>query len=478
VTEKCDIDIKPNKFTAFVSKHLFLVTTLFLLLCWAVPTAIMYPAAMTNDTWNQLSQFFGINSFTTHHPPVHSAIVGGFCYLGMKLGSANLGIYMLTLLQALLCALTMAYSVCLLKRLNAPRWLMLFVLVSAGFSPYIAGYAGAIIKDVPFSIAVLLAITELIYALLDLDYFLQSKRHYLLTAIAIMGVILMRNNGTYILYPTIAVIVVVLLVKRSKLMKKNFVRCILLLLFSVVLASAINTTVIKTFNASDGSIAESLSLPFQQTARYVWQYGDEVTDEEQAAIAAVLPYDELATLYNPALSDPVKNRYNSEATGEELRAYFATWFKMFFKHPAVYIEATVAQTYPLVDPLIENRVVFTGFGYSPDYREAVEELTGLGESQALSVKKNMVEQWFMALYSVPVVGMMSNSAPYTIIALFLSIVAIAKKRYRFLIPALPIVLSVLVILAAPVIMSHPRYAFPIIYTVPVLLGYFNYLINE
>ena len=36
-----------------------------------------------------------------------------------------------------------------------------------------------------------------------------------------------------------------------------------------------------------------LSIPFQQTARYVTKYSDEVTEEEKDAINNVLQYDNL-----------------------------------------------------------------------------------------------------------------------------------------------------------------------------------------
>ena len=42
-----------------------------------------------------------------------------------------------------------------------------------------------------------------------------------------------------------------------------------------------------------GSAKEMLSIPFQQTARYVTKYSDEVTEEEKDATNNVLQYDNL-----------------------------------------------------------------------------------------------------------------------------------------------------------------------------------------
>ena len=47
---------------------------------------------------------------------------------------------------------------------------------------------------------------------------------------------------------------------------------------------------------------------------------------------------------------------------------------------------------------------------------------------------------------------------------------ITIKNYKFLIVMFPIVLSLLIVIAAPAIMGFTRYAFPVIYSVPFLFG--------
>lgn len=71
-----------------------------------------------------------------------------------------------------------------------------------------------------------------------------------------------------------------------------------------------------------GSKREMLSVPFQQTARYINCYPDEVTQEEKNAIDKVLDYEHIADNYNPEASDQVKNTFNENATNEELKNYF------------------------------------------------------------------------------------------------------------------------------------------------------------
>ena len=71
-----------------------------------------------------------------------------------------------------------------------------------------------------------------------------------------------------------------------------------------------------------------------------------MTKEEAKAIDGVMKYDEIADLYNPELSDPVKATYRGgHITMAKLKRYFNAWFSMFLRHPGVYIEATLHNSY-------------------------------------------------------------------------------------------------------------------------------------
>ena len=63
-----------------------------------------------------------------------------------------------------------------------------------------------------------------------------------------------------------------------------------------------------------------LSIPFQQTARYLVTYPDDVTPEEMEAISRVIDVEHAKANYDPRLSDAVKDTTNPEMTGEDLGA--------------------------------------------------------------------------------------------------------------------------------------------------------------
>ena len=58
----------------------------------------------------------------------------------------------------------------------------------------------------------------------------------------------------------------------------------------------------------------------------------------------MLDYENLAELYDPITSDPVKYTYHAETTGE-LLDYFRVWAIQLVKHPANAVEATMNNAY-------------------------------------------------------------------------------------------------------------------------------------
>ena len=460
----------------------FLRTFVGILAVWALPVYVCYPGYMCNDSWTQMLQYWGYNDFTSHHPPVHTVLLGLFSRAGKALGSMNGGLYAFVLFQTIIFAAVLAYTYILMIRMQTPAWLMTLFLLLALFAPHFQNYACTIIKDSLYSIMVLLFVDELICAIRDPGDFISGKRHWILSFFSILGTALFRNNGKHILYPTLALAAVFVLIKRKELGKSVVVRILVLILVSVTFAGILEKGVIRVHDIEPGSIGEALSFPFQQTARTVVEHGDEITQEEKEAIDAVLDYNSLAENYKPHLSDPVKATIRKDADSKALIRYLVTWFRMFFKYPAAYVKATVNQNYLLVYPREENRALYDAtLNYEPGRDElmvTVLKETGVSEGTRNPVLKDLIYNLQSILYSLPAAGLLLHHASYVIILLASIILAIQKKLYRYLIISLPGLLSVVVIILAPVIKRHPRYSFPIMYTLPVMLAYFIFLLHD
>ena len=151
--------------------------------------------------------------------------------------------------------------------------------------------------------------------------------------IILIFVTLFRNNG---------IITIMLSLPFALFLSKDKMKYVLVSILAVLLTYfGYNKILLPHFKISNTSIREVLSIPFQQTARYIKKHSDDLSSKDKKYIKKVLDYDSIGNLYNPNLSDPVKNTYNKNATSNDLKNYFKVWYKGLKKHPITYIESTV-----------------------------------------------------------------------------------------------------------------------------------------
>lgn len=459
------------------NNHTFLFSFFTLLLCWIPHILINYPGSMCWDAWNQIAAFFGVINFTSHHPPAHTWLIGSFVKLGLTLGNTEWGLFVIVLLQSIIFAAILAYVFITMKKLQTPRWLIVTTWLIAVISPIYTTYIETILKDVIYSYMFLLFMIELVYIIFDGGEYWKSIRHIGLLALSMTFIILFRNNGKYIIYPMSFVLIIMIIKEYKKCFDKQIlIRGIGVIIISLFLAIGSEEFLIFHYNIQNGSIREALSLPFQQTARYIAEYGDEVTDEEKKAIDTILDYDSLAEKYDPRISDPVKNTFRKDSTKEDLINYFKVWLQQFKKHPLTYFKATMNQNYYLLYPCIEdaalyNTTIISGY-------ESTVELLEMNEIQTFKTAREILANWNRTLFFMPVIGMFSSTAFYNIILLFLFIYAIHFKMKKIFLLFVPLIINDLIIVAAPVIHGHVRYAFPIIYSMPIVVAMYLYLSKE
>lgn len=446
-------------------KHTFAASMALLAVGTLPQLVVSYPAGLSYDARLSLLYYFGLVNFSSHHPPFSTWLMGKVVSFGVMLGNSNLGIFFYCILQYLLFVLIMAYLIYTIRvYLKAPGWLQVLTLFTALAAPYHAAYVGVMIKDVLYSYCLLLFVIEMVYYIRSNIY---NMGHVLLLCSSAVLTILLRNNGKYVIYPLLLVLVGVTIRRKRK--NDNY-KILLIILCITLCSTSIENYMMNHYAQEQGSIREALSLPFQQTARYLKQYGDEVTEEEKCAIEKVLDYENLAELYDPILSDPVKGTFREASTKGELSAYFEVWMKQFFKHPWCYAEATLNQNYFLIYPMAELHAYFSQLIYEePLYDMLVEYLDlhevdsgifqGLSTLQALYVGTAVMS---------PGIGMLSNIGFYNIILLFIIIYAMKERCRQVLVLSLPLTLSNLIIIAAPYV--GPRYAFPIMYSMPCIIA--------
>ncbi len=442
----------PAKAEAFLGEKSFRNVFLFLLILWIPVIVLGYPGNLCYDFLGQVEQGLGMTGYSTHHPLLHTLIAGGIIRFGRLLtGSADAGLFLYTLLQAVVLAAALAGTSERLAKRGVSYSLRLAAVCVYGLAPVYSNIASTAIKDVPFMGAVIWYL--LLLEELAAEGIRDRKPIYwgkLVLAQVLVG--LLRNNGIYMVVLTGIILVIAY---RKKI----------LLLYTAVLPLVLclggNAALSAGLSAEKGSMGEMLSIPFQQTARYLQLYGDELTAEEREAIDGVLTdADLVAVSYNPDIADPVKALYLKDSGAEKLISYFKVWAAGFLKHPMVYLDAFFAHVYGWFDPGAVNSIRY----------EAESDLFRQG-GLIPGMDKVLLFIYRFAGY-VPFLAVLENVGVYTWLLLILAGVALRGKLKRGVLLA-PLFISLLICMAAPCFYLHPRYAFPIMFTIPFLYGVMN-----
>ncbi len=461
--------------TGFWADRPFLKSFLLLAACNGPILLLSYPGNLCYDIWGQLSMIIGEAQLTTHHPLLHTLIAGGLASFGKAfLGSYEKGIFLYMILQDLLFFSALAASIAFLHRRGASGKMLTAVQLLYLLTPVYSNMASTAIKDVPFVSCFLLYMIFLTEVLTgeheDEKY--RTALPKLLTGMSLSGifVILFRNNGRPLLILSLVLICIGLLRRRKEVPGELFLSILLPTVVAILVGSGVNFALAKGLDARTDNTAEILSVPMQQTARYLQLYRNELTDDQRSAIEAVWgDVNEMAASYDPKISDPVKALYRKDCSTSDLMGYFGVWFGSFFRHPGVYFDAFAVHIYGWLDPGVSNSVRYE----ATDLPISQEGLFH-GASRGLMFL-------YRTLGRFTPTGFLENVGVWTWVLFFLTYglrrrrekdTAVTNRLSRELLSLalIPLYVSLLICIAAPAFFLHPRYAFPIMFTLPYLTG--------
>ena len=480
----------------FADKHPFLLSVIVLSVFYLPWIICFYPGSAIYDMMYQTVQADGFMAINAHHPIFVTYVMGLCSKIGLWItGRLNLGIFLYILLQSAVCILSFSYMISFLAKRGIKKGFWIFTLGFLAIPPLWGGAMQCGTKDTLFTGLFVLFMVLSARLLLDEGRSFRA-RTWTLYGLSILSLCLYRNAILVIMIPTLALFFIFLkknsnggVKTERKTIKKTQARGILLLvgLAAIILAAAFGS-VTKSYYHTKTETGEILSLPFQQTARYVRDHADEMTEDEQKLIETnfdVEDYKELGKLYYPMSSDPVKARYHwwaSENEKQQLSAYFAGWFSMLKKHPGTYVEAAVAQTYGYysITPVIQNQKGGAGttVQFGPDelaVQNVIDHSNGTlskdlipKSPKALKGSQEVLENWYFLWQKVPVLDLFSKCGFYFFILLAVTIYH-AKRKNRLILLAVPAFLLILMAIASPV-NEHIRYILPAVAALPLVIG--------
>ena len=442
----------------FLEKHFHLIGFCIIFLGWLPFILMNYPGSGCPDSVLQLKQFFGAQTWGAGHPPLSTVIMGSLFMLGRWLIDANFGFFLYCLLQTCVGAWIFSLSMKKLQNLGiSVRWCMVGIVYFA-FTPLWGTYAQWVEKDLLYAeIAVLQTICMMeIIAKKQCD-----RRDAVLLACTTLGAVFLRNNGVYAVLPALLLLAVWLRGAARR-------RIVVVILVTLVCYEGIMKGLYPALGVQGISIVESLSIPFQQTARYVNEHTDEVTAYEKQVIDNVFGYESMFG-YNPVISDPVKIHYR----GADLTEYFKVWVQMFFKHPGTYVSAFINMGYGYLAPVSQDIEAWI----QVEYYDYMKEISLYHVFDA-KVSYILIQVWNLSM-TLPLVKYLCTPGLYTWIVAVLAIMLVKRRRYSALILFVPSFMNILVCLASP-LAGAIRYALPTVASVPLLIGwaYFSFRKSE
>lgn len=467
-------ELKPKnrffkKFMELHVKYPFRFSLAIILLAWLPYIIAFYPIVLNPDGSYQIKQYFGITTqynlfsdlidkdviITNHHPIIHTLLLGTSLKIGNVLGNDNFGLFIYSVIQILILSSSLSYSIKYLKSIGVGEKYRFIVLLIYSLLPIFPFYAMTGVKDVIFSALILLYIILLHKIITSKERF--KKKDIFFALLLMIFVVLFRNNGFHVILLSFPWLFIIKKIQRKQL----------IVIFSVIVGFSLfyNNILLPYFKITPSSIRESLSIPFQQTARYVKYYKDEVTSKERSIINSILDYDILSSNYKPEISDPIKNTFNRFYKDEDLKKYFGVWFNQFLKHPGVYFEATMNNTYGYFFPLKFNWYIY--HNYNPALTDDGFDYSFNG----LYGLRFLLYQPTKVIPFIPVIGWLVNIGFNVWLVIFMSGYLIYRRKYRYIIFLAPAIILILVCIASPV-NAYYRYALPFIFSMPLMIGLF------
>ncbi len=455
------------KFLKIFDEKPFLTSFIVILLFFSIYIIAFYPIVLSPDPSNQILQYYNVktdyvdwailrneNVFMTNHHPVMQTFLIGWCIdFGRMILNDNFGLFIYTMIQTLIYVSTLAYTIKFLKNNGVSLKLRFVLLLIYSLVPHYAFYTVSAVKDTlytAFMIWLILFMLDIVRNYKDKSI---SWKYILFITLIVTLMSLMRHNGLYI-----AIISFIALMIFTR--KNAFKLLLSLFLFSGIVIS-FNKVLVPYLGIADASIRETLSVPFQQTARLAKYHDDGISDEDKKIIDKVLTYDTLASRYNPRLADAVKNEFNKYTTKEELKDYFKVWFKYLTKYPITYINATIDNTYGYIYPNQHYWYVYDTY----DKRVVKAGAVDYHFNKSTKFMRDSLVFYESVFPYLPGIGLISSIGFSTWIVLILS-VYVKKKKY--LIAYIPLYLSILICFISPA-NTYFRYAMPYMFILPTLI---------
>lgn len=450
-------DGRLQTFLAAHPRYYFLLAWSILMLSYLPLFLCQWPGNFVFDAKYQLSEVV-YDSYSTHHPLLHTLLMGGAYRLGLRMGNPSAGYQLYTLLQMLVLTGVFAYLLLYLYKRKAPACIRICTFLWFALFPMHGLFAISATKDVLFAAFFLWHSIFLYRLLVDREPF--GPYSYVGTVISGVLMVLLRNNARYALCAAGLILLLSLKPLASRL------RILLLLAAVLLLSSLCNRGLIASTHAhSSDTNREMMSVPLQCMARVASYRGGELDAALYEELCLYVPPEDIPR-YNPYISDPVKGSANEELLGSNKVNLFKLWLKIGLQFPDEYLESIITNTMGYWYPLNQGRYVSADIALYHTLIGVEHEIT---KHDYFPLAGRLYNYFFYldTYRSTPVLGYLFRNAPYVWLLILTLLWSIWKKHYRLLLWGMLPLMYLGTCFLGP--MAALRYIYCLIVCTPLLL---------
>lgn len=443
----------------FMKKNVFYSIALFcVIIAWLPYLLAYFPGGVYSDTFNTINLAYemdehGMFALNNHHPILYILLWRGAILIG-RLFSDELfiAVAIFQIFQFVVMAATLSYLVVWMKCKGLGKGMSIISLAFVMFFPLFPLYAISLWKDTLFSLVLLL------YTLCIGDYILDKERDRLneityLLRLLFLGflVAFTRNNGKYIVFLTLAII---LITKIKKLFSyRKIVICSVILVITITI---IQGPIYDRMNYNVDTTTESLGVPLQQIS-YLVYYDYDLTEEELNYIESIVSVDSIKERYRPCLFDSIKwdaQDFNSQSIDNNFSQFFKYYMQLMFKHPLggikSYMLATAGFWAPNIaslDAYVQNSI------WNNSYN--LEGVDYLEKYFGFTIRKNLND-------ITPI-----SSALFLVILIYAGFILLLNRDFSKILLLLPALANWVTIMIATPIACSLRYVYILVLMLPL-----------
>ena len=442
----------------------FVWNWLAIMAAWLIPLLAYYPGIFAYDASVQAEQVIS-GTYSTHHPLLHTLLLGGAVNFGHRTGNPNTGLLLYSLMQMGLLSAAFSSAILCMRKKGAGIRFRLASLIFYALFPVNSVLAISATKDVLFAGCVLLLVIGLQCTLPgNKTRGLWGSRIFVI-AIGILF-LLFRNNaiyalGLYILFPMML----------TKERRKDVIKVFLPMLLGYLI---VNQSLMMMTKASAGSFTEMLSVPLQQIARVENRKKDGMDKELLERIHFFIP-EEVAAEYGECIADGVKDNVNADVIRGNLAEFTKLYVLTGIRYPFTYLDAFLANTRGLWFLEDDTNANIYGSGEGSRLGYLLSNCKAMPEGYQITNRSFLpgVEKWYEVLFSenryldVPILSVLFAPAFSFWVLVFCCLYWVWKKEYAKASPFLLLFYYYFTLLLGPTYVI--RYMYPILVCVPVVV---------